>query len=129
AVALAFSLARVEGFTAALADGTPVALAAFVAVSIPFAAEGHFGVLGTGFTVDMSQHLFTASWIADPLGPAPELVKQGHPLGPHSLAVAAAKLAGGELVAAFSGITIAVPGLGALPTLAALERPGPAPRL
>ena len=54
----------------------PTALAALAAVSIPFVVEGHFGVLGTGFNVDMSQHLFAADWLADPRGAEPEPAPQ-----------------------------------------------------
>jgi hypothetical protein len=115
-----FAAARLEGIATQLRRGAPAAAVAALAASIPFAAEGHFGVLGTGFNVDMSQHLFAADWIATQVGPAPELIGQGYPVGPHSLAVAGADLGGG-LALGFSGITIAVPILVALTTLAALE--------
>ena len=100
-----------------IAQGLPVLVLTGAVVSIPFAAEGHFGILGTGFNVDMSQHLFTAEWIASPLAPAPPLIDQGYPVGPHSLAVAAAELTGGNLVTPFSGLTVAVPVIAALTAL------------
>lgn len=111
---------RLDGLGAAAARGAPVAAAALLLGAIPFIAEGHFGVLGTGFNVDMSQHLFAASWLADPAGPGPGLFEQGYPLGPHALAVATAEL-GGELTLAFSGVTIAVPAIVGLTALAGLE--------
>jgi hypothetical protein len=109
-----------------LREGAAAAGLALLAVSIPFAVEGHFGILGTGFNVDMSQHLFASEWIQSPLAPAPELVQQGYPVGPHSLAVAGAELTGGNLVSAFTGITIVVPVIGALAALPALRGLGPA---
>ena len=108
-----------------LREGAPPGLLTLIAVSIPFLIEGHFGVLGTGFNVDMSQHLFTAEWIAAPLASAPPLIDQGYPVGPHSLAVAGAELSGGNLVTAFSGVTIAVPVIAALTALAATRSLGP----
>jgi hypothetical protein len=103
-----FAARRLDGARADLAAQAPAALATLLAASIPFAAEGHFGVLGTGFNVDMSQHLFAASWLADPEGLSPSLVRNGYPLGPHALAVAGAEVTG-ELTIAFTAVTIAVP--------------------
>lgn len=119
---------RVEGVGGAVREGLPAALVTLVAASIPFIVEGRFGVLGTGFNVDMSQHLFAADWLADPVGPAPGLVGQGYPLGPHGLAVAAAEPGGGNLVHGFGGLTIAVPVLAALSSLAVLRKLPPVRR-
>lgn len=105
-------------------EGLPAAALTLAVVSIPFLVEGHFGILGTGFNVDMSQHLFAAEWISEPLGPAPSLIGQGYPVGPHALAVAAAEPLGGDLVPAFTGTTIAVPVLGALTAFAVVRRLG-----
>ena len=116
---------RLGGLGEALRLGVPVVVLGLAAALVPFAVEGHFGVLGTGFNVDMSQHLFAADWIADPRGPAPGLYEQGYPLGPHALAVAAAEI-GGEPATAFSGVTIAAPVLLALSAIgwcAGLGRP------
>jgi hypothetical protein len=104
------------------ATAVPVAALTVLAASIPFVAEHHFGILGTGLNPDMSQHLFAASWLADPQGPAPNLFGQGYPVGPHSLAVAASKLTGGNLVEAFDGLTMAIPLLAALASLSVLSR-------
>ena len=40
------------------------ALLALAAASLPFVAEGHFGILGTSFNPDMSQHLLAADRLA-----------------------------------------------------------------
>ncbi|MCB0875747.1 MAG: hypothetical protein KDB46_06075, partial [Solirubrobacterales bacterium] len=119
-VAGAFALYRLENAPAALGRMLPAGIVALAAASIPFAAEGHFGVLGTGFNVDMSQHLFAASWLADPEGLSPSLFRNGYPLGPHALAVAANQVTG-ELTIAFTGVTIAVPVIAALAAVAALD--------
>ncbi len=116
-----FAALRLDGIGRAAREASPVAAALLIATAIPFAVEGHFGVLGTGFNVDMSQHLFAASWLADPEGTAPGLFEQGYPLGPHALAVATAELTG-SLTTAFSGVTIAVPLIVGLTALAGLER-------
>lgn len=114
-----FAASRLTGIGAAARAGAPVLALTLVGASIPFVAAGHFGVLGTGFNVDMSQHLFAASWLADPAGPAPGLFTQGYPLGPHALAVAAAEL-GGDLTVSFSGVTIALPAIAGLTALSGL---------
>jgi len=118
AVGGALALRRLGGLGDAAARGAPAFATALVAVSIPFAVEGHFGVLGSGFNVDMSQHLFAASWLTDPSAVAPGLYEQGYPLGPHALAVATGEVSG-ELATSFSGVTIAAPVLLALTCLAA----------
>jgi hypothetical protein len=119
ATGLIVLVGRTDGVGEALREGLPATAVTLVAASIPFIVEGRFGVLGTGFNVDMSQHLFAADWLADPSGPAPGLVEQGYPLGPHGLAVAAAEL--GNLVHGFGGMTIAVPVLAALCSLVVLR--------
>ena len=119
----ALSAHRLAGLREAAGRGLPLLLLALAACSIPFVAEGHFGVLGTGFNVDMSQHLFAADWLSDPCSAAPGLYEQGYPLGPHGLAVAVAALSG-NLATAFSGVTIALPVIVALTALAAGEDRG-----
>ena len=56
---------ELEGAGEALRAGWPVALVALLAASLPFAVEGHFGILGTSFNPDMSQHLLAADRLAD----------------------------------------------------------------
>jgi hypothetical protein len=115
--AVAYLWGRVEGVGEALAIGWPVALIALLAASLPFAVEGHFGILGTSFNPDMSQHLLAADRLAE--GHSSQLLSQGYPLGPHSIVVALNKGLGIGLVQGFSGLTVAVAILACLTALAA----------
>ena len=115
--AVAYLWGRVEGGGEALRTGWPVALGALLAASLPFAVEGHFGILGTSFNPDMSQHLLAADRLAE--GHPSQLLNQGYPLGPHSIVVALHKGLGVGLVHGFSGLTIAVAVLACLTALAA----------
>jgi len=116
---LAYLWGRVDGAGEALRRGGPVAALALLAGSLPFIAEGHFGILGTSFNPDMSQHLLAASRMSD--GLVSQLSEQGYPLGPHAVAVAADAGLGVGLVNAFSGLTLAVPVLASLTALALFE--------
>ncbi len=104
--ALAVLAGRLERVAEDLRTGLPVALAAAVAASLPFLVAGRFGILGTGLNPDMSQHLFAAFKLA--AGGTERLQESGYPLGPHALAVAAAKGTGASLVHAFDGLTLAI---------------------
>ena len=104
-----------EGFTA----GWPVAVIATLGASLPFIVEGHFGILGTSFNPDMSQHLLAADQLAR--GHSGQLIRQGYPLGPHSIVVALNKGLDIGLVKGFSGLTVAVAILAPLTTLAAFR--------
>jgi hypothetical protein len=115
--AVAYLWGRVEEAGEAFAGGWPVALVALIAASLPFAVEGHFGILGTSFNPDMSQHLLTADRLAE--GHPSQLLAQGYPLGPHSIVVALNKGLGIGLVQGFSGLTVAVAILTCLTALAA----------
>jgi hypothetical protein len=115
--AVVYLWGRVERASEALAVGWPVALVALLAASLPFAVEGHFGILGTSFNPDMSQHLLTAARLAE--GHGSQLLHQGYPLGPHSIVVALNKELGIGLVQGFSGLTVAVAVLACLTALAA----------
>lgn len=117
---------RVEGMGETLAAGWPVALLALLAASLPFAVEGHFGILGTSFNPDMSQHLLTADRLAE--GHSSQLLNQGYPLGPHSIVVALNKGLGIGLVQGFSGLTVAVAVLASLAALAAFAELSLVPR-
>jgi hypothetical protein len=108
---------RVEGGGEAVRTGAPVALGALLAASLPFAVEGHFGILGTGFNPDMSQHLLATDRLAE--GHSSQLLHQGYPLGPHSVVVALNKGLGIGLVQGFSGLTIAAAVIAPLTALAA----------
>jgi hypothetical protein len=99
---------------------------AIAAASLPFAVEGRFGILGTSFNPDMSQHLLAADRLAH--GADSQLLSQGYPLGPHAIVVALNKGLGVGLVQGFSGLTVAVAVLASLTALAALGDLDPARR-
>jgi hypothetical protein len=103
---------------AALRAGLPVAIALLVALSIPFAISGHWGLLGVGFNNDLGLHLAWAEWLRSGFGPAPDA---GYPLGPHGLAVATAAVPGINLGQAFSGEIVATGVLTGLTALGALR--------
>jgi hypothetical protein len=121
---LAFLLGRVSDGGEAMRDGAVVALAALAGASLPFIVEGRFGILGTSFNPDMSQHLLAADRLAH--GSDTQLLVQGYPLGPHAIVVALDKGLGVGLVQGFGGLTLAVSVLASLTALAALAdlRPG-----
>ncbi len=125
-VAVAYLWGRLEGGGEALRAGWPVALVALLAASLPFAVEGHFGILGTSFNPDMSQHLLTADRLAH--GQSSQLLHQGYPLGPHAIVVALNKGLGAGLVQGFSGLMVAVAVLAPLTALAAFAKLRPIPR-
>lgn len=114
---------RIEGGGEALRAGGPVGLAALLAASLPFIVEGHFGILGTGFNPDMSQHLLATDRLAD--GASGELLRQGYPLGPHAIVVALEGGLGIGLVQGFSGLTVAIAILAPLTALAAFSQQPP----
>jgi len=123
---MAYLRGRVEGAGEALRAGWPVGVAALLACSLPFAVEGHFGILGTSFNPDMSQHLLAADRLAE--GNSSQLQNQGYPLGPHATVVALNRGLGIGLVQGFSGLTIAVAILASLTALAAFSDLRTAPR-
>lgn len=108
---------RLEGGGEALRTGLPVAIVALLAASLPFAVEGHFGILGTGFNPDMSQHLLATDRLAE--GHSSQLLHQGYPLGPHSVVVALNKGLGIGIVQGFDGLMIAAAIIAPLTALAA----------
>jgi hypothetical protein len=116
-IAAVYLRGRVEGGGEALRVGAPVALGALLAASLPFAVEGHFGILGTGFNPDMSQHLLATDRLAE--GHGSQLLHQGYPLGPHAVVVALNEGLGIGTVQGFSGLTIATAIIAPLTALAA----------
>ncbi|MFL5900233.1 MAG: hypothetical protein ACJ75S_03460 [Solirubrobacterales bacterium] len=110
---------RVDGAGEALRAGAPIALLALAATSLPFIAEGHFGILGTSFNPDMSQHLLAADRLAH--GQGSQLLHQGYPLGLHAIVVALSKGLGIGLVQGFTGLTVAVAVLASLTALTAFR--------
>jgi hypothetical protein len=122
-VAVLFLRGRVEAVGEALRAGVPAAAVALVAVSLPFVAEGHFGILGTSFNPDMSQHLLAAYRLAH--GEGSRLLRQGYPLGPHAIVVALNKGLGIGLVQGFSGLAVAIAVLATLTALSAFAELSP----
>jgi hypothetical protein len=118
---------RLEDGGDALRAGWPVAFLALAATALPFAAEGHFGILGTSFNPDMSQHLLAADRLAH--GQGSQLLHQGYPLGPHSIAVALTMGLGISIVQGFTGLTIAVAVLASLTALTAFRDQPPLLRI
>ena len=119
AASILYLCRSLEGGGGALRAGWPVALLALAATALPFAAEGHFGILGTSFNPDMSQHLLAADRLAH--GQGSQLLHQGYPLGPHSIAVALTKGLGIGIVQGFTGLTVAVAVLASLTALTAFR--------
>ncbi len=110
---------RIEGGGEALRIGLLVAIGALLATALPFAVEGHFGILGTGFNPDMSQHLLATDRLAHGIGSP--LLHQGYPLGPHSVVVALNKGLGIGIVQGFDGLTVAAAIIAPLTALAAFS--------
>jgi hypothetical protein len=102
----------------ALRAGLPVALVVLLALSIPFAISGRWGLLGVGFNNDLGLHLAWAEWLRSGFGPAPDT---GYPLGPHGLAAATAAFPGIGLGQAFVGEIVAIGVLTGLTALGALR--------
>ena len=114
------------GWREAFGEGWPVVILAGFGASLPFIVEGHFGILGTSFNPDMSQHLLAADQLAH--GHSGQLIRQGYPLGPHSIVVALNKGLDIGLVKGFSGLTVAVAVLAPLTALGAFRELRPLPR-
>jgi hypothetical protein len=102
----------------ALRAALPVAIVLLLALAIPFAVSGRWGLLGVGFNNDLGLHLAWAEWLRSGFGPAPDT---GYPLGPHGLAVATAAFPGIGLGQAFVGEIVAIGILTGLTALAALR--------
>jgi hypothetical protein len=117
--AIGYLWGSLEGGGEASRAGAPVALLALAATALPFIAEGHFGILGTSFNPDMSQHLLATDRLASDAGS--QLLHQGYPLGPHAVVVALHEGLGIGFVQGFSGLTVAVAVLASLTALAAFR--------
>ncbi len=114
---------RPAGLVDFVALAIPVALLTIVIASLPFAITGRVGILGVGLVNDdMASHLVMANWLLDRAGDSPRLLDFGYPYGPHAVAGALSKGFGTSLVGSFAGLTLAVPPLAALASLAVLER-------
>ncbi|HWT90708.1 MAG TPA: hypothetical protein VN179_06290, partial [Solirubrobacterales bacterium] len=107
-----------EGTRGAWREGLPVAAVVLLALSIPFAINGRWGLLGMGFNNDLGLHLAWAEWLRSGFGPEPDT---GYPMGPHGLAVATAAVPGISLGQAFLGEIIAIGVMTGLTALGALR--------
>ena len=116
---VAYLWRRLQGGGEALRTGAPIALLALLATALPFVAEGHFGILGTGFNPDMSQHLLATDRLA--AGEGSQLLHQGYPLAPHAIVAALHSGLGIGLVQGFTGLTIAIAVLASLTGLTAFR--------
>lgn len=114
-----------EHSTRAWREGVPVAIVVLIALAIPFAVSGRWGLLGVGFNNDLGLHLAWAEWLRSGFGPAPD---PGYPLGPHGLAVATAVVPGINLGQAFLGEIIAIGVMTGLTALGALRGMSPGRR-
>ena len=93
-----------------------------LAGSIPFAVNGHVGILGVGLVNDdMANHLLIADWLNTRVGEMPALIHQGYPVGPHALVAGLVEGLGTGPIEAFAGLTLAIPVLTALVAFEALD--------
>jgi hypothetical protein len=114
------------GARSAWREGLPVAVVVLLALSIPFAVSGRWGLLGVGFNNDLGLHLAWAEWLRSGFGPTPD---PGYPLGPHGLAVAIATVPGIDLGQAFLGEIVAIGVITGLTALGVLRKMSPARRV
>jgi hypothetical protein len=92
-----------------------LALAVMLVLSIPFAANGRYGVLGAGRSDDFGTHLAILDGLRDGVDVSTlSPFFTSYPLGPHSLGAAVAALPGLSDLAALSGVMAAGPLLTAL---------------
>jgi hypothetical protein len=98
------------------------ALVSLALACLPFAFNGHVGVLGEGiYTNDQAAQLYWTDWLQHGFGPEPSAVQFGYPTGPQALTATAAQATGVELDDAFNGMLVAIPVLAALAALGALR--------
>jgi hypothetical protein len=103
-------------------EALATSLIVLTALSIPFIANGRFGLLGATINSDPGFHLAWVESLANGSG-AHALIAQldpGYPIGPHSVAATLARPFGS--LPALTGFMMAVPVLTALTALAALRR-------
>ncbi len=90
-----------------------------VALAIPFAVTGHWGLLGMGYNNDLGLHLAWAEWLRSGFGTEPS---DGYPLGPHGLAAALSFLPKLSLGTIFTGQLMAIVLLTVMTGWSAVER-------
>jgi len=104
----------------ALSVGLPVALILLLASSLPFIAYGRIGELGPGYTPDPFFHLGQADAMRT-MGLDARVTSAAYPIGPHALIATLGEGLDVETEAAFLGLLLAIPVLGGLTALAALD--------
>jgi hypothetical protein len=87
--------------------------------SIPFVANGRFGILGQSVNDDLASHLLWTFGLESG-GPGHALVPSSYPIGPHSLAATLAKVLPGGVDASFTALIVVVPVITAATALAVL---------
>ncbi|HZU40368.1 MAG TPA: hypothetical protein VE992_04915, partial [Solirubrobacteraceae bacterium] len=115
-------------------EAAAVGLGLLLVAAIPFFATGRTGVLGAGWSNDMSQHLTAAFYLRTGQGLRPaaayggNLITTGYPLGAHGLAAVLTRVFGVSEERTFSAITLAVPVLTGLAALGVVPAARRAPR-
>jgi hypothetical protein len=96
----------------------PVALLALV----PFLAAGQGGILGVTVNNDMVVHLSIVESLRSPAAAEAFPLPMDYPLGPHALAASLSAALSTQADLAFSGVSLALPVIGAWSVLAAARR-------
>jgi hypothetical protein len=98
--------------------------------TLPFLFNDRLGVLGEGiYTNDHAAQLYWSDWLQNAVGPEPNAVQFGYPIGPQAVAVITGEVTGSSLVSAFNGLLLAIPALTALTALGALAELPPLRRI
>jgi len=118
AVAGARAACRPAGSRVTWREGLPVVVILMLALSLPFATSGFWGLPGTG---NLQMHL---NWAGSLHEGAHATLPAGLPLGPHGLASAAAAVPGIGLSQALVGEAVAIILLGGLTALGAIGHMG-----
>ena len=105
-----------------------VSLATTVVASLPFIANGRFGILGVSVDDDMASHLFWADVLRSG-NSVPELIPPSYPIGPHALAATLARLLHTDVDHTFIAVLVVVPVLTAITALSVLGALSPMARL
>jgi hypothetical protein len=108
--------------------GLPVGLILLAACSLPFAAYGHVGVLGLGYSPDPFFHMGQADAMRSE-GLDAGLITAGYPLGPHALVATLGVGLGVATEPVFIGLLLAIPVLAGLTALAGLSDLSPGRRV
>jgi hypothetical protein len=103
--------------------GLLAALPIAILVLVPFAAAGRAGILGTGLSNDMGQHMAWAEGFASQAAAEVRPLPPDYPLGPHAMVAAIATGTGIRIDAVFAGWTMVLPLITGWTAQALLRRP------